>query len=204
MPPVSRARQLVWMPARWNSGTDSRLTVPGWPGGSSLGSRPVSTSRFCRLAMTERWDMTTPLAVPVVPEENMIRAGSSSVTRAGCEAGGCGAGGCGAVGSPASTSGRSASRFSTRPGGTGPSAPATGGRLASTRTGAAWARAAAVSASFHQALPSTATAPRVCVAQNAATHSIWLKPSSMIRWPGRTPSPYRCAATRATAPVKAP
>ena len=93
MPPVSRVVQLVWMPARWNSGTDSRLTVPGWPGGSSVGSRPVSTSRFCRLAMTERCDMTTPRAVPVVPDENMIRAGSSSATGTGSRAAGPGAAG---------------------------------------------------------------------------------------------------------------
>ncbi len=77
-PPDSSVLQLTWMPARWNSGTDSMLTVPGWVSDSSSGSRPVRTSRLWMLATTARWDMSTPLGAPVVPELNMMIASASS------------------------------------------------------------------------------------------------------------------------------
>ena len=77
--PPSMASSSDWTPPIWNSGPLCKMTSGGRSPRSWCGSRFDTTSRFCRLAMTERCASTAALARPVVPAVKMISAGSSSL-----------------------------------------------------------------------------------------------------------------------------
>ncbi|KAF0962088.1 hypothetical protein MLGJGCBP_04790 [Rhodococcus sp. T7] len=114
------------------------------------------------LPTTERWDSSTPLAAPVLPEVNSTSAGSSSATS--------GSGRSGAV-SPCSSAPRSATPTPVMPAGTR-SAVSSSWTITTGRT---VSRAPCSSAALHQALHRSTTAPRQCAAQNAIVHSAWLR-----------------------------
>ncbi len=150
-PPVTSAISTDCRPDRWKNGTPSRLLWIGRSGPMSWGRDRVSCSRLWTLAIRARRDRTTPRGRPVVPEVKMMVAGSSS--------------------SPESSQSRGATpdvghRSSSRRAGTERGTPARRFTSVATRRGVSSARAVATSASLHQLLPSTGTAPTHWVAHH--------------------------------------
>ena len=170
----------------WNSGPLCRITAPGFDASSCCGSRPETSSRLCRFAITERLARTAALGSPVVPAVKTMTAGSFS------SAPPCGAGSADPDSDQSRTSptsitpgiaGNSSRRFSS----------------ATTTDGSTSAAAWSASPRFHHPLPSVTTAPARTPAQKPITHSGELGARRSSRSPGFRPAPVNRPATRSAA-----